>query len=69
MSVCAAAQSLFDYSMQVQDSRWDDYYKYIWYQETAGELSTRFTAWYTAGLLQRNQGNDVENAKAALENM
>lgn len=55
--------------MQVQDSRWDDYYKYIRYQETAGELSTRFTAWYTAGLLHRNQGDDVDNAKAAIENM
>lgn len=55
--------------MQIQDARWDDYYKYIWYQETAGELSTRFTAWYTAGLLARKQGNDVDNAKAALENM
>ncbi|KAF3771106.1 hypothetical protein M406DRAFT_336623 [Cryphonectria parasitica EP155] len=65
----AAAQSLFDYSMQVQDLRFDDYYKYIRYQEVAGELSTRFTAWYTAGLLYRNQGNDVENAKAAIENI
>lgn len=55
--------------MQVGDSRWDDYYKYILYQDSVGEYSTRFTAWYTAGLLHRNQGNDVENAKAALENM
>lgn len=55
--------------MQVQDARWSDYYKYIWYTQTAGELNTRFTAWYTAGLLHRNQGDDVENAKAALENM
>lgn len=55
--------------MQVQDLRFDDYYKYILYQQTAGELNTRFTAWYAAGLLQRNQGNDVENAKAAIENV
>lgn len=55
--------------MQVQDLRWDDYFKYILYQEEAGELSTRFTAWYTAGLLHRQEGDDVENAKAALENM
>lgn len=55
--------------MQVQDARWDDYYKYILYQETAGEFSTRFTAWYVAGLLARKLGNDVDNAKAALENM
>lgn len=55
--------------MQVQDARWDNYYKSIMYQEVAGEFSTRFTAWYTAGLLHRNQGDDVENAKAAIENM
>ncbi|KAH8884077.1 hypothetical protein GQ53DRAFT_880375 [Thozetella sp. PMI_491] len=63
-----AAQSLFDYSMQVQDLRWDDSYKYIWYSDN-GPWSVRFTAWYTAGLLHRNQGNDVNNAKAALENI
>lgn len=55
--------------MQVQDARWDNYYKSIMYQEVAGEFSTRFTAWYTVGLLHRNQGDDVENAKAAIENM
>lgn len=63
-----AAQSLFDYSMQVSDLRFDDYYKFIWYQEK-GEFSTRFTAWYCAGLLHRNQGNDVDNAKAAIANV
>jgi hypothetical protein len=54
--------------MQVNDDRWDDSYKYIWYQDN-GPWSVRFTAWYTAGLLYRAQGNDVENAKAAIENM
>jgi hypothetical protein len=54
--------------MQVQDSRWDDSYKYIWYADN-GPWSTRFTAWYAAGLLARNQGDDVENAKAAIQNM
>lgn len=63
-----AAQSLFDYSMQVSDLRFDDYYKFIWYQEK-GEFSTRFTAWYCAGLLHRNQGDDVDNAKAAIANV
>ncbi|CAN8096175.1 unnamed protein product [Discula destructiva] len=69
LTLSTAAQSLFDYSMQVQDARWDDHYKFIQYQEKAGEYSTRFTAWYVAGLLQRNQGSDVENAKAAIENV
>lgn len=63
-----AAQSLFDYSMYVSDLRWDDYYKYIRYQEK-GEFNTRFTAWYIVGLLARNRADDVENAKAAIENM
>lgn len=65
-TLSANAQSLFDYAMEVQDSRWDDSYKLIWYQDK-GPWSNRFTAWYTAGLLHRNQGNDVENAKAAIE--
>ncbi|TDZ25184.1 hypothetical protein Cob_v001771 [Colletotrichum orbiculare MAFF 240422] len=65
-TLSATAQSLFDYSMGVQDARWDDSYKLIWYQDN-GPWSIRFTAWYTAGLLHRNQGNDVENAKAAIE--
>ena len=54
--------------MYVSDLRWDDYYKYIWYQEQ-GEFNTRFTAWYIAGLLARNQEDDVDNAKAAIDNM
>ncbi|KAM5350119.1 hypothetical protein ACJ41O_006624 [Fusarium nematophilum] len=63
-----AAQSLFDYSMQVSDDRWDDYYKYINYPDK-GPWSVRFTAWYTAGLLHRNEKGDVENAKAAINNI
>ncbi|KAH8660161.1 hypothetical protein BX600DRAFT_467327 [Xylariales sp. PMI_506] len=63
-----AAQSLFDYGMLQSDFRWDDSYKYIFYPDT-GPWSVRFTAWYTAGLLHRNKGNDVANAKAAIENI
>lgn len=55
--------------MEVQDARWDDYYKYIQYQQTAGEFNTRFTAWYAAGLLHRQRGADVANARAAVENV
>ncbi|KAF6816281.1 hypothetical protein CPLU01_13915 [Colletotrichum plurivorum] len=62
------AQSLFDYAMGVQDSRWDDSYKLIWYQDQ-GPWSVRFTAWYTAGLLHRNEGDDAANARAAIENL
>ncbi|KAH6977360.1 hypothetical protein BKA56DRAFT_687061 [Ilyonectria sp. MPI-CAGE-AT-0026] len=52
--------------MQVGDSRWDDSYKLINYPDN-GPWSVRFTAWYTAGLLHRNQGNDVSNAKKAID--
>ncbi|KAF3392702.1 hypothetical protein F1880_008569 [Penicillium rolfsii] len=62
------AQSLFDWSMNVNDLRWDNSYKYIWYSDN-GPWSTRFTAWYVAGLLFRNKGQDVSNAKAAIENI
>ncbi|CAI7583749.1 unnamed protein product [Penicillium glandicola] len=62
------AQDLFDWSMYVNDKRWDDSYKYIWYSDN-GPWSTRFTAWYVAGLLYRNKGPDVSNAKAAIENI
>ncbi|KAI1862105.1 uncharacterized protein JN550_010570 [Neoarthrinium moseri] len=61
-----AAQSLFDYSMQVQDSRYDSYYKYIWYQDN-GPWSTRFTAWYIPGLFARACGDDVKNGIASIE--
>lgn len=54
--------------MSINDARWDDSYKYIWFNDN-GPWSIRFTAWYTAGLLQRNKGGDLANAKAALRNM
>lgn len=54
--------------MHVNDLRFDDSYKLIWYSDK-GPWSTRFTAWYVAGLLYRNEGHDVANAKAAIEAM
>lgn len=63
-----AAQDLFDYSMTVQDLRYDPYYNFIWYFDN-GPWSVRFTAWYSVGLLKRNQGDDVAHARAALKNM
>ncbi|KAJ6094178.1 hypothetical protein N7467_003023 [Penicillium canescens] len=67
-SLTKNAQELFDWSMYVNDKRWDNSYKYIWYSDK-GPWSTRFTAWYTAGLLYRNKGHDLSNAKAAIENI
>ncbi|KAL1634228.1 hypothetical protein SLS58_010772 [Diplodia intermedia] len=54
--------------MAVQDLRYDSYYDFIWYSDN-GPWSVRFTAWYTVGLLKRNQGDDVVHAKAALRNI
>tara|TARA_R110002060_G_scaffold46109_3_gene57365 strand:- start:218 stop:382 length:165 start_codon:yes stop_codon:yes gene_type:complete len=54
--------------MSINDARFDETYKMIWSDDN-GPWSVRFTAWYTAGLLYRNQGNDVENAKGALRAM
>jgi hypothetical protein len=64
----AAAQELFDYSMSINDPRFDQSYKYIIYPDT-GPWSVRFTAWYVAGLLYRNEGTDLQNAKDALAAM
>lgn len=64
----ADAQSLFDYSMALNDARFDKTYKYILYTDN-GPWSVRFTAWYVPGLLYRNKGNDVEDAKEAIINM
>ncbi|XPS81354.1 hypothetical protein M3J07_013318 [Ascochyta lentis] len=62
------AQSLFDHSMFVQDNRYDSSYNYIAYSDK-GSWSVRFTAWYLAGLLHRNERDDLEHAKAAIENI
>ncbi|KAI1078201.1 hypothetical protein F5B20DRAFT_548420 [Whalleya microplaca] len=63
-----AAQDLFDYAMYVCDSRFDYSYNYIWYVND-GQWDTRFTAWYIPGLLYRANGDDVEHAIAAIENI
>ncbi|ORY71051.1 uncharacterized protein BCR38DRAFT_491923 [Pseudomassariella vexata] len=63
-----AAQSLFDYSVQVGDSRYDPSFNYIWYQDR-GQLNTRFTAWYIPGLLYRAEGDDIERGIAAIESV
>lgn len=44
-----AAQSLFGYSTQLGDSRYEPYYHQIWYPDM-GNFATRFTAWYIPGL-------------------
>lgn len=62
------AQSLFDYSMALNDARFDQTYKYVIYEDN-GLWSVRFTSWYVPGLLYRNEGDDLDNAKEAIVNM
>ncbi|CAN9127644.1 unnamed protein product [Alternaria alternata] len=62
------AQDLFDWSMHIQDNRYDASYNFIQYSDK-GPWSVRFTAWYVAGLLHRNQGDDVKHAEASIRNI
>ncbi|EED21461.1 conserved hypothetical protein [Talaromyces stipitatus ATCC 10500] len=66
------AQSLFDQSMSFQDQIYDpdvSYLRYFYYPLAAGPHETRSTVWYSLGLLQRNQGDDVKEAIKILENV
>jgi len=54
--------------MHIQDNRYDASYNFIQYSDK-GAWSVRFTAWYVAGLLHRNQGDDVKHAEASIRNM
>ncbi|KAH6870641.1 hypothetical protein BKA58DRAFT_180334 [Alternaria rosae] len=68
MSRHTYAQDLFDWSMHIQDNRYDASYNFIQYSDK-GPWSTRFTAWYVAGLLHRNQGDDLKHAEASIRNI
>lgn len=66
------AQTLFDQSMSFQDQIYDSeasYLRYFYYPLAAGPHETRSTVWYSIGLLQRNQGDDVKEAVKILENV
>lgn len=56
---------MFDSSMGFLDQIYDPTAGYLWYfyyPLAAGKHETRSTVWYAAGLLRRNQGEDVQNA-------
>ncbi|KUI59694.1 hypothetical protein VP1G_06959 [Cytospora mali] len=56
---------MFDTSMSFLDQIYDPTAGYLWYfyyPLAAGKHETRSTVWYAAGLLRRNQGEDVDNA-------
>lgn len=56
---------VFDVSMGYLDQIYDPTAGYLWYTYyplAAGKHETRSTVWYAAGLLRRNEGDDVEQA-------
>ncbi|KAL2823837.1 hypothetical protein BDW59DRAFT_180482 [Aspergillus cavernicola] len=66
------SQSLFDESMTIGDAIYDpsvSYLRYFYYPLAAGPHETRSTVWYSVGLLQRNQDNDVDEAVKILRNV
>lgn len=61
----AYIDEIFDSSMVYLDQIYDPTAGYLWYTYypfAAGKHETRSTVWYAAGLLRRNQGDDVDNA-------
>lgn len=63
---------LFDQSMSFLDQIYDPNAGYLWwfyYPLAAGKHETRSTVWYAAGLLRRNEGDDVDNAVKIITNV
>ncbi|KAH9908035.1 hypothetical protein F4778DRAFT_720057 [Xylariomycetidae sp. FL2044] len=66
------AEQLFNESMFFMDKIYDrkvGYLNYFYYPLAAGPHETRSSVWYATGLLQRNQGDDVEQAIRIIENV
>ncbi|KAK8022207.1 hypothetical protein PG993_012974 [Apiospora rasikravindrae] len=66
------AQSLLDESMDFMDKIYDrdaGYLYYFYYPLAAGQHETRSSMWYATGLLQRNRGDDVEQAVRIIRNI
>ncbi|EFQ34016.1 hypothetical protein CGRA01v4_12505 [Colletotrichum graminicola] len=65
-------QDLFDQSMQFLDKIYDPvagYLYFFYYPLAAGKHETRSSVWYASGLLQRNTGDDVEQAIKIIQNV
>ncbi|KAK7960971.1 hypothetical protein PG996_011612 [Apiospora saccharicola] len=68
----AHAQSLLDESMDFMDKIYDrdaGYLYYFYYPLAAGQHETRSSMWYATGLLQRNRGDDVDQAVRIIRNI
>ncbi|KIW14255.1 hypothetical protein PV08_07037 [Exophiala spinifera] len=66
------AQQMLDESMNFMDLIYDadiGYLHYFYYPLAAGTHETRSSAWYAAGLLQRNQNDDAEQGIKILRNI
>ena len=67
-----SAQEMFDESIGIMDRIYDGdagYLRYFYYPLAAGPHETRSSAWYAAGLLQRNQGGDADQAVKIIRNI
>ncbi|KAL5041984.1 hypothetical protein BDW71DRAFT_211591 [Aspergillus fruticulosus] len=66
------AQGLLNESMTLQDAIYDpaaSYLRYFYFPLAAGPHETRSSVWYSIGLLQRNRGNDADEAIKILRNV
>jgi hypothetical protein len=66
------AKAMLDESMAFLDQIYDPeagYLNYFYYPLTAGAHETRSSTWYASGLLQRNEGNDLEEAIRIIKNI
>lgn len=65
-------KDMFDKSMSFLDTLYDDsvgYLYWFYYPLAAGQHETRSSVWYVPGLLQRNKGDDVQQAIRILKNV
>lgn len=66
------AQTLLDESMDFMDKIYDrdaGYLYYFYYPLAAGQHETRSSMWYATGLLQRNRGDDLDQAVRIIKNI
>lgn len=66
------AQNLLVESMDFMDKIYDrdaGYLYYFYYPLAAGQHETRSSMWYATGLLQRNRGDDVDQAVRIIKNI
>jgi hypothetical protein len=66
------ARDMFDESMGFLDEIYDPtagYLNYFYYPLAANRHETRSSVWYASGLLQRNEGSDLDEAVKIITNV